>query len=259
MSDAAEKLVPLDALRGLDSAVVQGFLDLPAQPKQAVIDEYTTRYGEAAGAWLGRASTLWPEQRLGVSRVTLARLFAVLPGHMSQSERLDLAKSIWHVARAPTQAVLRVPAGFRNHGFLSTLVREHFLSVLPSALEMPQELKQSVPWLSDPAMTAQHDVLNLLLIAERDQLLLLADEQIEVLFARRLDGLEIRSTLTIAGHKLVLRTDADIDEPTLRLRHQSSNELRASFDTRASRSALIGGLIGCVVATAVTALIFWLN
>lgn len=259
MTEVAEKLVPLDALRGLDSAVVQGFLALTPDVRNAVIDEYTARYGDAAGAWLRRASTLWPEHRLGVSRMTLARLFAVLPGHMSQTERLDLAKSIWHVARAPTQAILRVPAGFRNHGFLSTLVREHFLSVLPSALEMPQELKQSVPWLNDPAMTAQHDVLNLLLIAERDQLLLLADEQIEVLFARRLDGLEIRSTLTIAGHKLVLRTDSDIEEPALRLRHQSVNELRTSFDTRASRSALMGGLIGGVVATAVTVLIFWLN
>ena len=256
-SKADNQLVPLDALKGLDSAVVDGFLNLKPEARLAVIAEYSDRYGEAAGAWLRRAQTLWPEHRLGVSRVTLARLFAVLPGHMSEAGRLELAKSIWHVARAPSKAVLRVPSGYRNHAFLSALVRDHFLAVLPSALELPTSLRESVGWLDDPAMQAQHDVLNLLLLAERDQLLALADEQIEVLFARRVEGMEIRSSFRIAGHELLLKTDADATEPRLRQNDQVVEAIQARFDTRAPRSALTGGLIGALLALFAVVLILW--
>jgi len=252
-------LLPLDALRGLDSAVIEGFLNLDNATRETIVRVYTTRHGEAAGAWLRRAAQLWPMHRLGVSRVTLARLFAVLPEHMTQGERLELAKSIWHTARAPTRAVLQVPSGYRNHTRLSELVRSHFLSVLPSVLELPEALRTRVAWLNDPALQAQHDVLNLLLLAERDQLLLLADEQIEVLFARRMEGLEIRSTLTIAGHELLLRTEPDSPEPDLRVRENRQIHTVREFDTRGSESAIIGGVIGVVIALLFTALVFWLS
>ncbi len=253
------ELLPLDALRGLDSAVVEGFLNLADGTREAVIVEYAVRHGEAAGTWLRRAAQLWPMHRLGVSRVTLARLFAVLPEHMSQGERLELAKSIWHTARAPTRAVLRVPAGYRNHLRLSELVREHFLAVLPSVMELPEALNTRVAWLNDPALKAQHDVLNLLLLAERDQLLLLADEQVEVLFARRMEGLEIRSTLTIAGHELVLRTDPNAPEPELRVQEQAQVLNVRQIDARGPKSAITGAAIGVVIALVFTLFIFWLT
>ncbi len=252
-------LVPLEVLQGLDSAVVDGFLGLAPATRQALITEYASCHGEAAGAWLSRAALLWPQKRLGVSRVTLARLFALLPQYMSQSERLELAKSIWHVARAPSSAVLRVPANFRNHRVLSEMVREHFMSVLPSALELPAPLQLSIPWLHDPAMQAQHDVLNLLLLAERDQLLLIADEQIAVLFARPVEGLEIRSSITIAGHELVLRTDAAVQVPVLWLRTDELPRAKTALDLRGSQSALKGAVIGTAIALLLAALVLWLN
>lgn len=250
------ELLPLDALRGLDSAVVEGFLNLSADRREAVIKAYTARHGEAAGTWLRRAAQLWPMHRLGVSRVTLARLFAVLPEHMTQGERLELAKSIWHTARAPTRAVLRVPAGYRNHLRLSELVRSHFLAVLPSVMELPEALNTRVAWLNDPALKAQHDVLNLLLLAERDQLLLLADEQVEVLFARRMEGLEIRSTLTIAGHELLLRTDPNAPEPGLRVQEKAQVINVRQFDARGSQSAFTGAAVGGVIALLIALLVF---
>lgn len=253
------ELLPLDALRGLDSAVVEGFLELADETREQVMVDYTVRHGEAAGTWLRRAAQLWPMHRLGVSRVILARLFAVLPEHMSQPERLELAKSIWHTARAPTRAVLRVPTGYRNHTRLTELVRTHFMAVLPSAMELPEALRSRVAWLNDPALQAQHDVLNLLLLAERDQLLLLADEQIEVLFARRMEGIEIRSTLRIAGHELLLRTDVEAQEPALRIHEQRLSRSVREFDTRAPQSALTGALIGVVIALVLMALIFLLS
>lgn len=254
-----EDVLPLDALRGLDSAVIRGFLALDRQGRERVINAYSAAHGDAAGAWLRRAAILWSQQRLGVSRVVLARLFALLPEQMDQPQRLDLAQSIWHVAHAPTKAVLRVPMEFRNHAVLSDLVHQHFMSVLPSALERPQALQLSVPWLQDPAMQAQHSVLNLLLLAERDQLLQLADEQIEVLFARRLDGLEIRSTLSIAGHQLLLRTDAGAQEPSLSLTEQGIAAVRPVVDDRAPRSALLGAGIGGGVALLGWFLYAWLS
>jgi len=254
-SDA--ELLPLDALSGLESAVIEGFLSLPDDTRLAVIEAYTYRHGDAAGSWMRRAAQLWPMQRLGVSRVILARLFAILPEHMNQAERLELAKSIWHTARAPTRAVLRVPSGYRNHMRLSELVRTHFVAVLPSALELPEALRTRVDWLNDPSLQAQHTVLNLLLLAERDQLLLVADEQIEVLFARRMEGLEIRSTLTIAGHQLLLRTDPNALEPELRVPEQILPRKIREIDTRASKSALTGAVIGVTFALIAVALFFW--
>ena len=252
-------LLPLDALQGLDSAIVSGFLSLRETTRSTLIGEYSARHGEAAGAWLRHAATLWPSARLGVSRVTLARLFALLPDYMSQQERLELAKSIWHTARAPTKAVLNVPPGYRNHALLSELVREHFLAVLPSVLELPQALQQRVAWLNDPALKAQHDVLNLLLLAERDQLLLLADEQIEVLFARRLDGMEIRSTFNIAGHSLLLKTSATVLEPEILKRRGPASRSQTTGYSKASRSAIVGGLIGTFVALFIVGLIVFLT
>lgn len=252
-------LLPLDALRGLDSAIVSGFLNLGETTRSTLISEYAARHGGAAGAWLGHAATLWPSARLGVSRVTLARLFALLPEYMSQQERLELAKSIWHTARAPTKAVLNVPPGYRNHALLSELVREHFLAVLPSVLELPEALQQRVAWLNDPALKAQQDVLNLLLLAERDQLLLLADEQIEVLFARRLDGMEIRSTFNIAGHSLLLKTSTSVDEPEILKQRLSASRPQTTGQSMASRSAIVGGLIGTLVALIIVGLIVFLN
>ena len=252
-------LLPLDALRGLDSAIVSGFLNLRETTRRTLIGEYSARHGEAAGAWLRHAATLWPSARLGVSRVTLARLFALLPEYMSQQERLELAKSIWHTARAPTNAVLNVPPGYRNHALLSELVREHFIAVLPSVLELPEALQQRVAWLNDPALKAQQDVLNLLLLAERDQLLLLADEQIEVLFARRLEGMEIRSTFNIAGHSLLLKTSASVQDPEIFKRHLPQSRSQIGSHSLASRSAIVGGLIGTFVALFVVGLIGFLN
>jgi len=253
---AGAELLPLDALRGLDSAVIKGFLDLADDTRDDVIEAYTARHGEAAGAWLRRAALLWPMQRLGVSRVTLARLFAVLPEFMHQGERLELAKSIWHTARAPTRAVLRVPAGYRNHQRLSELVRAHFLAVLPTVMELPEALNTRVAWLNDPALKAQHDILNLLLLAERDQLLLLADEQVEVLFARRMEGLTIRSTLTIAGHELLLRTESNAPEPELQVHENTKLPSVRQFDTRGSQSAFTGAIVGAFVALLVALLVF---
>lgn len=250
-----EELVPLDALSGLESAVVRAFLELEPAARESLIQDYRRRYGEAAALWLSRAAELWPVARLGVSRITLARLFAALPDHMDQAKRLQLAESIWHVARAPSQATLRVPPGFRNHGLLRKLVHEHFLGVLPSVVELPEVLQLSVPWLNDPALRAQHQVLNLLLVAERDSLLAMVDEQIEVLFARRLDGLEVRSNFSIAGHQLLLRTDERTDMP--QLEHFKTTEERPgrSFNDRAPKIALLGAAIGGVLALLALAII----
>ncbi len=243
-----EQLVPLDALSGLDSAVVQAFLQLTPAVRNALIQGYSQRHGEAAATWLTRAAQLWPRQRLGVSRVTIARLFALLPEYMDQPGRLQLAESIWHVALAPSLATLRVPAGFRNHSILRRLVHEHFMAVLPSAVELPDALRTSTSWLSDPALQAQHQVLNLLLIAERDQLLALVDEQIEVLFARRLDGMEIRSQFSIAGHALLLRTDVNADSPRLERRTVERQPSGRGFNDGAPKVALLGAAIGGAIA-----------
>lgn len=251
--------MPLDALQGLDSAIIQSFLALTPERRTIVVAAYSARHGQAAGTWLQRAAPLWSQRRLGVSRVVLARLFALLPQQMDQPERLELAKSIWHVARSPTQAVLSVPPGFRNHALLTTLVHEHFMSVLPTAMELPEALQQSQPWLQDPAMQAQHDVLNLLLLAERDQLLQLADEQIEVLFARRLEGMEIRSTLNIVGHQLLIRTSGTAPEPSLRLRREIRPTVQAALDVGAPRSALLGAGIGTGLAVLGWCLYLWLQ
>ena len=252
-----EQLAPLDALCGLDSAVVQTFLRLSPAAREALIQDYAQRHGAAAATWLSRAAQLWPMQRLGVSRVTIARLIVVLPEYMDQSGRLQLAESIWHVARAPSSATLRVPPGFRNHAILRTLVHEHFMSVLPSVVDLPEVLQASVPWLTDPALQAQHQVLNLLLLAERDQLLALADEQIEVLFARRLDGMEIRSNFSIAGHELLLRTDAAADSPRLERLSLEPKPAGRRFDDGASKSALTGAAIGSVIALLILVVLTW--
>lgn len=250
-----DELLPLDALTGLESAVVQSFLNLSAQDRTALINDYSHRHGTAAATWLTHAAQLWPTQRLGVSRVTIARLFALLPEHMEQAQRLQLAESIWHVARAPSTATLRVPAGYRNHPVLRELVHNHFMAVLPSVVELPDALRASLPWLADPALQAQHQVLNLLLLAERDQLLMLVDEQIAVLFARRMEGLEIRSRVSIAGHDLLIRTDTAIEEPQLIKRRRESAAARTRFNDRAPKSALIGAAIGIALALVAGALI----
>lgn len=252
---SSDELLPLDALTGLDTAVIQAFLQLQPQARVALVGDYEERHGQAAATWLARATVLWSQQRLGVSRVVIARLFALLPEHMEQDERLRLAESIWHVARAPTSATLRVPAGYRNHPVLRALVHEHFMTVLPSVVELPEVLQSSIPWLNDPALHAQHQVLNLLLLAERDQLLGVVDEQIEVLFARRMEGMEIRSNFSIGGHALLLRTDSMLEEPQLVSQTLQTVKAGRRFNDSAPKSALYGAIIGVVFAVLVVALI----
>ncbi len=252
---SAEELLPLDALTGLDTAVIKAFLQLDPKARVALVNDYEERHGQAAATWLARASVLWARQRLGVSRVVIARLFALLPEHMEQAERLQLAESVWHVARAPTSATLRVPAGYRNHPVLRELVHEHFLRVLPSIVELPEVMQKSVPWLNDPALRAQHQVLNLLLLAERDQLLGLVDEQIEVMFARRMEDMEIRSNFSIGGHELLLRTDTLLEQPQLVSHALQDVKAGRRFNDRAPKSALYGALIGLVFAALLVILI----
>jgi len=252
---SAEELLPLNALTGLDTAVIKAFLQLAPKARVALVNDYEARHGQAAAAWLARASVLWGRQRLGVSRVIIARLFALLPEYMEQAERLQLAESVWHVARAPTSATLRVPAGYRNHPVLRELVHEHFMTVLPSIVELPEVMRDSVPWLNDPALRAQHQVLNLLLLAERDQLLGVVDEQIEVLFARRIEGLGIRSNFSIGGHELLLRTDPLLETPQLVSHALQDIKTGRRFNEQAPKSALYGALIGLAFAVILAVLI----
>jgi len=261
--DQSAELLPLDALRGLDSAIIRAFLSLDKTRREGLLAAYTARHGEAAGVWLSRAALLWSRvptgKGMGVSRITLARLFALLPERLNQAERLQLAESIWHTARAPTRAVLRVPPGYRNHAVLVALVQDHFHAVLPSVMELPAALRGDVPWLDDPAMQAQHQVLNLLLLAERDQLLTLADKQVEVLFARRLEGMEIRSQFRIAGHELLLRTDPQAQEPALRIRQEAVSLAARAPASNAPQIAFWGAMIGGGLAIAVAALMTFLS
>ena len=243
----AEEWVSLDALTGLDSAIISGFLALSGARRDDCVAAYAARYGDAAGRWLQRAGPLWASQRLGVSRVTLARLFGLLPEFMSEPEQLDFARSIWRSATPPTQARLRVPCGYRNVAELNNLVVQHFHSVLPVGAELPEALRSDRSWLRGPAIAAQLEVLNTLMMAERDRLLTLIESQLQVLFARPRHDVHIRTELAIADHRLLLATEEGIARPRLILAGPAPKKT-TPIDSRAPSSALVGASIGGGIA-----------
>lgn len=197
-------------LGGTDKDVKEYFFSLSPKELQTIWDKYQANYGEEPRNYAEITLPKWRSGKVQMSGLVAGRLFSLLPPLMPISAKYALTKNLWEHMGPSSRKTLRIGL----NGDITQVVeavRAHIEEVVIN-YKIPDGLENRFNWLSEQDVHVKQDLLNNLLVAEKNLVVEGAQNQLPTMLAHMgsLSGEQthrLAQVLKLGKHELEILID----------------------------------------------------